>query len=291
MSEIPTSVTMLGTKGGPAIRPGSARPTSTLIEMGGQTMLVDAGLGAAIGMAEAGVTLTDLDAVFITHLHSDHYLELGPLLHTAWTAGLRHQIPIFGPPGIEHYWQFFLNAMAYDIALRTEDEGRPDFHDLCVVSHISDERTIDMQGVLVSAMRNDHPPIEDSFALRFEATGQTIVLSGDTAPMPAMAEFAQGADLLVHEAMLRDGVQDLVDRMGYADDRLMAHILRSHSPAEDVARIAQAAQVRALALNHLIPSGEPGVTEETWRAAVSGLYDGPVHIGHDGLVIEVGEQP
>ena len=290
MTQTANRVTLLGTKGGPAIRPGSARPASTLIEMGGQTILVDVGLGAAIGLTEAGVSLTELDAVFITHLHSDHYLELGPLLHTAWTAGLQHQIPIFGPPGIEMYWQSFLNSMSHDIAIRTQDEGRPEFHDLCVLSHITDERPIDMEGVLVSAMRNDHPPIEDSFALRFEADDQVVVLSGDTAPMPRMAEFAQQAELLVHEAMLRDGVQGLVDRMGYADDRLMNHILRSHSPAEDVARIAQAAQVRALALTHLIPSGEPGVTEDTWRAAVSGLYDGPIHVGRDGLMIEIGER-
>lgn len=279
------TVVLLGTKGGPAIRPGSAMPTSTLVQMGGQTLLVDVGLGATAAICNVGLPLTALDAVLITHLHSDHYLELGPLLHTAWTAGLKHQIPIFGPSGIETYWQGFLNSMAYDTATRETDEGRPPFHDLFPIAHIDPDRPLDIDGVIVTAIRNDHPPVEDSFALKFQAHGQTLVLSGDTAPIDTMIGFAEGADLLVHEAMLPQGVQAIVDRMGYPDDRLMTHIQRSHSPAGDVARIAAKAKVKALALHHLIPSGEPGITEDHWRAAVTPHYDGPLYIGQDGMMI------
>jgi ribonuclease BN (tRNA processing enzyme) len=284
-----SAVVLLGTKGGPAIHPGGPMPTSTLVQMGGLTLLVDAGLGAARAIGEAGLPLNTLDAVLITHLHSDHILELGPLLHTAWTAGLQHEIPIFGPPGIERYWQGFLGAMEYDIALREEDEGRPPFHELFSLGHLSDMRPIDLQGVLVSAMRNHHPPVKDSFALKLEHGGETLVLSGDTAPVPEMIPFARDADLLVHEAMLPQGVQAIVDRMGTNDTRLLDHILRSHSPADEVGRLAAAAGVRALALNHLIPSGDNGMSESDWRAAVAPHYDGPLHVGRDGMVIPFGD--
>lgn len=284
----PACVTLLGTKGGPAIRPGSAMPTSSLVQMGGQNILVDAGLGVTAGLCRAGLTLTDIDAILITHLHSDHVLELGPLLHTAWTAGLKYQVPIFGPPGIETYWQGFLNSMVFDIAVRETDEGRPPFHDLFPIAHIDPERPLDIEGVVVTALRNRHPPIEDSFALKLHACGHALVLSGDTAPIDAMIGFANGTDLLVHEAMLPEGIQTILDRMEYDDDRLMAHILRSHSPAADVAQIATRAGVKALALNHLIPSGEPGITDDHWRAAVVPHYNGPLYIGQDGMVIQVG---
>jgi len=90
-------VALLGTKGGPAIRPGS------------------------------------IDLIFITHMHSDHYLELGPLLHTAWTAGLKHKVQIIGPAGIEDYWLAFLQSMKADIELRIEDEGRPNLGALTAI--------------------------------------------------------------------------------------------------------------------------------------------------------------
>ena len=69
-------VALLGTKGGPAIRPGSTMPTSNLLCLDGRMIVVDCGLGVARGLTDQGMRLTDLSLIFITHLHSDHYLEL-----------------------------------------------------------------------------------------------------------------------------------------------------------------------------------------------------------------------
>jgi ribonuclease BN (tRNA processing enzyme) len=279
------AITLLGTKGGPAIRPGSSMPTATLVELAGQTLLVDAALGCTSALTRAGVTLTDLDAVLITHLHSDHYLELGPLLHTAWTAGLKTPLPIYAPKGLDTYWQGFLASMAFDIETRIADEGRPDLSQLAFIQTLDDTSTLHSGDLTITTLRNHHPPIKDSFALKLTGAGKTLVLSGDTAPIPEMAEFAQGADLLVHEAMLIPGVQKIVDRMGYKDDRLFKHILRSHTPAEEAAKIAQQAGVKALALNHLIPADDPEVTAQDWLNATQPHYSGETHIGHDGLRI------
>ena len=67
-------VSLLGVKGGPAIRRGSNMPTSTLIHLNGKNLLVDAALGVSRSVCEQGVSLNHIDAIFITHLHSDHYL-------------------------------------------------------------------------------------------------------------------------------------------------------------------------------------------------------------------------
>lgn len=281
------AITLLGTKGGPAIRPGSSMPTSILVEMAGKTLLVDAGLGCAAALTRAGITLTDLDAVLITHLHSDHYLELGPLLHTAWTAGLKRPLPIHAPTGLETYWQGFLASMAFDIETRIADEGRPDLATLAPIHVLDDTTHMHFGDLSVSTLRNHHPPIRDSFALKLSGAGKTVVLSGDTAPIPEMVEFARDADLLVHEAMLIPGVQKIVDRMGYTDDRLLKHILRSHTPAQEAAKLAQQAGVKALALNHLIPADDPQVTKADWLKATKPHYSGAIHVGHDGLRIKV----
>ena len=91
-------IILLGTKGGPAIRKGGAMPTASLLRLGGRTILIDCAIGAARSAVEAGVGLLEIDEIFITHLHSDHVLELGPLIYTAWTTGLQRQITVYGPP-------------------------------------------------------------------------------------------------------------------------------------------------------------------------------------------------
>ena len=73
-------ITILGAKGGPAVRKGGAMPTSALVRMGRAQIVVDCGLGVTRGLVEAGMDLRQLSHIVITHLHSDHLLELGPLI-------------------------------------------------------------------------------------------------------------------------------------------------------------------------------------------------------------------
>ena len=278
-------IALLGTKGGPSIRPGSTMPTSSLVCLNGKKIVVDCGLGVSRGLIDQDMQLRDLSLIIITHLHSDHYLELGPLLHTAWTAGLKTQVDIYGPPGIEEYWHAFLESMKFDIAIRLEDEGRPDLASLARF-HVMDEgHVMTTDGITLTAMRNEHPPLIDTYALKFETDSHSVVFSGDTAYLPALSEFAKGADLLIHEAMLEEALDALFKRIGNADDRLMKHFLRAHTMADRAASIAQEAGVKALAFHHLIPSDDPSFTEVHWHDAVSPHYDGTFHLGHDGLRI------
>ena len=278
------SVTLLGTKGGPAIRPDTPMPTSQVVEMDGQVILVDAGLGVSRGLCDAGIALTELDAILITHLHSDHYLELGPLLHTAWTAGLSKPIPIWGPDGLQHYWDKFLESMSFDIELRLRDEGRPDLSGLVQIERLQ-EGAFAINGLTIEAMLNEHPPIEESYALKISGEKHVVVLSGDTAPIESMITFAKGADLLVHEAMLMAGIEALCARVGNGDDRLRIHLERSHSAVGEVAKIATAAGVKRLALNHLIPSDDPDFGPEDWKREVSAHWNGPWDLGVDNMRI------
>ncbi|PWK59753.1 MBL fold metallo-hydrolase [Roseicyclus mahoneyensis] len=272
---------LLGTKGGPAIRPGGPMPTSCLLEIGGRRCVVDCGLGVSKGLVEAGVDLKTLDLVFLTHLHSDHVLELGPLLHTAWTTGLATGVQVFGPVGTQTVWDGFLASLRFDIDLRIEDEGRPDLRRLVQIHEYS-EGSLPVDGLNVTALRVDHPPVTDCFALRFDSPGWSVTFSSDTAYFPPLADFARGSDVLVHEAMLERGVDRLVARTGNGT-RLKAHITRSHTEAADAARIAAAADVKTLVLHHLIPADDPGITEADWLAATAPVFDGTTVVGRDGL--------
>ncbi len=275
---------ILGSKGGPAIRPGGPSPTSSLIEIGGRRCVIDCGLGVTRGLVDAGVSLKELDLIFITHMHSDHVLELGPLLHTAWTSGLAHKVKVFGPADLMEYWDGFLASMRYDIDLRIDDEGRPDLRDLVEIHLLAEgDVPLDDSGLALKALRVDHPPVVDCFALRLDTEDWSVVFSADTAFFPPLAVFAKDCDVLVHEAMLQRGVDKIVEITGNGD-RLREHLWASHTMAPDAAKIAEMALAKTLLLNHLIPADLPGFEEQEWLEATE-TFSGQTIVGHDGLVI------
>jgi ribonuclease BN (tRNA processing enzyme) len=138
--------------------------------------------------------------------------------------------------------------------------------------------------VSIRALRVDHPPVTDCFALRFEAGGKAVVFSSDTCHFPPLGPFSAGADLLVHEAMLVDAVDNLIARTPGAG-RLREHLMASHTRADDAGRIASAGQVGRLVLHHLLPADDPAFTTEHWQAEVARTWNGPVTVGRDGMVI------
>lgn len=277
-------IILLGTKGGPAIRKGGAMPSSSLLRLNGKNILIDCGIGVSRSAVEAGVSLLEIDAIFITHLHSDHIMELGPLIYTAWTTGLNRPLPVYGPEGTGDYWQNFLRAMAFDHAIRLEDEGRPEIADMIRIETITEGFETEFEGITIRALRVDHPPVTECYALRFEHGGASVVFSADTCYFPPLGQFAAGADVLVHEAMLTAGVDKLVARTASAG-RLREHLLASHTPASDVGRIASAGMVGQLVLNHLVPADDPDFGEADWRAEVSKNWNGATIVGQDGLRI------
>src|SRR5947209_2890172 len=165
-----------------------------------------------------------------------------------------------------------------------EDEGRPDLRKLVNIHEYTEGQVLAAPDVKVTALRNLHPPIADSFALKFEFPGRTIVFSGDTAYFPPLAAFAKGADILVHEVMYAPALEELVRRVPNAAT-LMAHLKASHTLTDEVGRIATEAGVKKLVLNHLTPADDPAVTAQVLTEAVRQTWQGDLVVAHDGMEI------
>lgn len=275
-------IVTLGVKGGPSLRKGGAMPTSSLLVLDGHSIVIDAGLGVTRALVQTGFVLTDLRTIFITHLHSDHVLELGGLVHTAWASGLRTPVHIYGPPGLDAYWAGFQQAMAYDIHLRVVDDGRIPLASL-VTLHTVTEGAVAYDGLAVRALKVDHPPVDFAFAYRFEGS-KAVTFSGDTVYYPPLADFARGSDVLVHEALLPAGIDAILARTG-GGEKLRQHLTAAHTVVVDAGRIAGAAAVGKLVLNHLVPADDPAFTDADWRAGAAVHYSGPVIVAKDGMEI------
>ena len=281
-----TRVILLGTRGGPRVvevtgkNPGRSNP-ATLLLINEVPYVVDCGYGVSRQLLGAGVALNKLRYIFITHHHSDHNLEYGPLLYNSWITGLPVRVDAYGPPGIEKMTRDFFEYLKFDIETRIPDEGRPDPRRL-VFAHDFEKPGVILENndVKVTTCLVRHPPIAQAYAYRFDTRDRSVIISGDTAYVPELAEFAKGADVLIHEVMYLPGVEALVKRLPNAV-RLREHLLAAHTLPADVGRIANKAGVKTLVLSHFVPGDDFSITDEDWASDVRKHFKGQIIVGKD----------
>lgn len=273
---------LLGTQGGPLIRSYKQAPSANLIVYKTLPFIIDTGYGVTFKLREAGINLATLKYIFITHHHSDHNLELGTLLYNAWIAGLAEPVHVYAPVGLKqllhHYWA----SNQFDINTRIKDEGRPDIRTLVISHEIIEGIVVSNSDFEIFALKNIHPPVNDSYAYKFKLGKKIVVFSGDTAYCPALAAFASGADYLIHEVMYGPAIDEMVNRRPNAT-RLKASIISHHTLAEDAGKIAKEANVKNLILNHFVPPDDKTLTDEVWINTVKSAFSGNIIIGKDLL--------
>lgn len=279
-----TRLILLGTGGGPRPMAERAGPSQVIV-IDGVPYLVDCGDGVARQLVRARINPGLLAKIFITHQHSDHNVDYGNLTLLAWASGLSTRVDAYGPPPIEKMTELFFDMNSYDIETRVADEGRARLAPLIHV-HELDAGGVVMEDdrVKVTAALVNHPPVELSFAYRFDTADRSIVISGDTAWCDDLLRLSRGADVLVHEALYPPAIERLARRVGNAS-RLVEHVLASHTKAEDVGRLASQAGVRTLVLSHLVPGDDPSITDDMWRERASRHFRGEVIVGKDLLEI------
>ena len=278
-------VVLLGTKGGPRLTTGSSWPSSSVVEMSGRPYIVDCGMGVTRQFVEAGYALAQVHTIILTHLHSDHCLELGPLLHTIWVSSPKRQIDVYGPPGTTALIDGFFAAMSYDIEMRMADEKQMNPRGMFRVIEYGEGAVFKDDVVEVTALRVVHPPLTDTFALKFSSADKTVVFSADTAYFPPLAAFSEDADVLVHEVMHREGTERMCARLKDIKPNLMAHMIAGHCFGDDVGRIATDAGVGHLVVQHFTPSDDPQTGPAEFEQLVRQTWDGQLTVGQDLSVI------
>jgi ribonuclease BN (tRNA processing enzyme) len=253
--------------------------------VGDRAYVIDCGDGVARQLVMAGISLSSLSHLFITHHHSDHNADYGNLLLLGWAANLSKPVQAYGPPPLARMTQLFLDLNEVDIRTRIADEGRPPLADRIVPHEISTGGLVMQdQWVKVTAALVDHPPITPAFAYRFDCPDRSIVISGDTRASDRLIALARGADVLVHEALYLPALEQLIATEPNAKT-LREHLLASHTPAADVGRVATEAGVKTLVLSHLVPGGNTSIKDEDWIEAVRPHFSGKIIIGRDLMEI------
>jgi ribonuclease BN (tRNA processing enzyme) len=275
---------LLGTGGGPRPRKTNSAAAQVIV-INDAAYVIDCGDGVARQLVSAGIRLSQLRHILVTHQHSDHNADYGNLILLAWISGLKTRIDCWGPPPLQRMTELFMEMNAYDIRTRIEDEGRGPLQPLVHVHELSKGGVVfEDENVRVRAALVDHPPVVPALGYRFDAADRSIVVSGDTKPSESLIALARGADVLVHEALYPAGVDRLVAGVPNASS-LRQSILSHHTSAEDAGRVAQAAGVKTLVLSHLVPADDPAITDQMWIDAARTHYAGKIIVGKDLLEI------
>ncbi|GAM99032.1 metallo-beta-lactamase family protein [alpha proteobacterium U9-1i] len=268
---------------------------------GERVFVFDAGESAAETLSLMGISLGDVEAVYLTHLHSDHFDGLAPMALQHWAmATATEPLGVIGPTGTTRLAAGLNEAYAIDHAYRTAHHApdvlpptggglRPtDF----VVPTVDGETVLlrDEEGLRIFAFRVDHAPT-DAVGYRIEYAGRSIVVSGDTARSRSLTMAARGADLLVHEAISPELDRIMHDATAEAGRDTLASIftdiLDYHTTPEQAGEVAEEAGVGALAITHFLPQTPvPGLASTFVRDAKR-AYRGPVWAMRDGDVISL----
>jgi ribonuclease BN (tRNA processing enzyme) len=276
-----TRAILLGTAGGPTPKRGRAAPASVVL-VDGVAYVVDCGNGVARQMVLAGVELNRIRHVFITHHHSDHNADFGTLLLLAWAAGLSTAVDTWGPPPLTRMTDLFLQMSAPDIDIRIKDEGRPPLAPLIHAHDVSEAGVVVKdERVTVRCAVVHHPMVAVALAYRIDGPDRSLVFSGDTTRADSLIALARGADVLVHEVLYPEAYGG--QAAGSARS-IAKHILESHTPVEDVGKIAQEAGVKTLVLSHYVPDNNADA-EQSWLPLARRHFTGEVILGRDLLEI------
>lgn len=274
-------VTLLGTGAPPPVV--NRFGPSILVEAGGQLLLFDAGRGSLQRLLQIQAPVREMRALFLTHLHSDHVVGFPDLWLTSWVFA-RPDAPlrVWGPPGTRAMMQHLERAFEFDIKVRLSDDRPPPQGVALLVNEVVEAGVYDVNGVKVTAFTVDHAPIEPAFGYRVDFGGHSVVLSGDTRVSENLVRHAQGADVVIHEVVAPESLR----RAGYASDRaqrIIAHHVTPEQAGEIFARIAP----RLAVYSHIVL---PSATADDLVSPTRKVYSGPLEVGEDLMVIEIGDR-
>jgi ribonuclease BN (tRNA processing enzyme) len=269
-------VVMLGT-GSPVPDPQAHGP-ATAIVVGSRVFLVDAGAGVTRQLAAAGFPrIKQVEATFLTHLHSDHTLGYPDLIFTTWIMGRREPLVVFGPPGLRRMTDLLMEAWREDLDIRIKGLERETEAWLKVdAREIAPGVVYDKDGVRVTAIGVKHGDWKSAFGFRFETPGKTITISGDAAPSDTLVEAAKGSDVFIHEVYIAGRIAP-ENRPG--GEFWPQYMREFHTSNVELGRIAARVAPGVLVLYHVLRMG--GTDEELLAGISEGGYTGRVVIARD----------
>lgn len=285
--------------GAPLPDPNRVGPQAVVVA-GDQMLVFDTGPGSTRQLALTGLNISSVNALFLTHYHSDHISDLGEFMLQHWTGtGAVEPLDIYGPPGVEEVVAGFVAAYQLDRGYRIDHHGADVMppSGFGGVAHtfdlgrdlMSSEVVYEAGDVQVIAFNVDHPPVVPAVGFRVNYKDRSAVITGDTIYSDSLIHHAMGADLLVSDSLNHKMSQMVSEAGADADNNLSTvteDIQESHIKPEEAAFVAKEAGVPVLMITHVLPP-VPDFLKRPFLRDARAIYDGHLQMANDGTLISL----
>ena len=254
---------------------------SVLVESNNHKFLFDSGSGVTQRLSQIGIKPAELDSVFITHMHSDHIVDLYQVYISGWHTGRDSSFTVYGPKGVSDYFNGVIKAYEKELSNRVEWEKRPNEKGLeYEVIEIKENLNLSKENIDIVSINVDHHPVEPAYGYKITLDNKKkVVISGDTRYSDNLIEAAQGADILIHEVFI-----ELAFNATRMSNQTVKNIQDYHTLPEDVGKVAKEADVKTLVLTHFVP---PVFNEKELKKRISQYFSGEIIVGHDLMSLEL----
>ena len=255
---------------------------SNLVSTNKTKILIDCGSGVTQRLDQIKVSSADIDALFLTHLHSDHVVDIYQLIISSWHSYRIKPWVVYGPKGTKKFIKKIMDAWKEERLLRIKYEARSSIEAFnIIIKEFKNSGKVKIKDLNIQYFEVDHKPVKFAFGFNFFHKNKKLTISGDTRPCENIMKYGQKADVLLHEVFI-DG--ELKDTNKMRSKKTLHNVRSYHTPSTLLGKIAKLTNCKKLVLTHLVPTK---FNENKLKKTIRNDFGKDPIIGRDLLKIKI----
>ena len=225
---------------------------SNLVSTKKTKILIDCGSGVTQRLNQSKNSSADIDALLLTHLHTDHVVDLYQLIISSWHSDRDSIWKIYGPKGTKTLVDKIFLAWKSERELRISYEKRKSIKALKYnVFEFNKKGSISINDIKIEYFEVDHKPVKYAYGFSFYNNKKKLTISGDTRPCESLMQNAENSDVLLHEVFIE---YEMNKTSKLRTKKTLHNVKQYHTPSNLVGKVAKLSNCKKLVLTHFVPT-------------------------------------